>query len=274
MSRAIRISDFQQKKQRGEKLTLLTAYDAALAALLDRAGVDALLVGDSVGMVMLGYATTLPVTLDAMVHHTAAVTRGVTHAMVIADMPFLTYQVSFEQAARNAGRLLQEGGAAAVKLEGGRAVAAVVRRLVDIGIPVMGHVGVTPQSINQLAGYRKRGFDAAEAEEIAADARALQEAGAFAVVLEAVSPSLARSLTAELTIPTIGIGAGPQCDGQILVSHDMLGLSTGPVPSFVRQYARLGEEIVAAAERYVADVRASRFPEAPAPAGTPEDALK
>ncbi len=257
----IRTTDLQGKKQRGEKIAMLTAYDATMAGLLDRAGVDAILVGDSVGMVMLGYETTLPVTLDAMIHHTAAVMRGVRRALVIADLPFMTYQVSVEEAVRNAGRLLQEGGAAAVKLEGGRAVVEAVRRLVEIGIPVMGHVGLQPQSVNQLGGYRKRGTLPQEADAILADAEALQKAGAFAIVLESVPSPVAHRVTASVDVPTIGIGAGPHCDGQVLVSHDMLGLSDGYVPSFVRQYARLAETIVSATGAYVDDVRTGRFPE-------------
>lgn len=258
----IRITDLQEKKRRGEKIAMLTAYDAAMAGLLERAGIEALLVGDSVGMVMLGYETTLPVTLDAMVHHTAAVTRGVRRALVIADMPFMTYQVSVADAVRHAGRLVQEGGAAAVKLEGGRPMADVVRRLVDVGIPVMGHVGLQPQSVNQLGGFRKRGTKPQEADAILADAEALQRAGAFAIVLEAVPAAVARQVTAAVDVPTIGIGAGPDCDGQILVTHDMLGLTDGHVPSFVKQYAHLRETVVAAAEAYLHDVRAGVFPEA------------
>jgi 3-methyl-2-oxobutanoate hydroxymethyltransferase len=261
-SNRIRITDFKNRKRRGEKLALLTAYDAATAAILDRAGVDALLVGDSVGMVMLGYQTTLPVTLEAMIHHTAAVSRGARRALVITDMPFMTYQVTVEDAVRNAGRLLQEGGASAVKLEGGRPVIEAVRRLVDIGIPVMGHLGLQPQSIHQLGGYRRQGTDPLGAESILADAEALQLAGAFAIVLEAVPSDLARRLTAHLDVPTIGIGAGPECDGQILVSHDMLGMTPGHVPSFVKQYAQLATAIREATEAYVDEVRTGRFPEA------------
>jgi 3-methyl-2-oxobutanoate hydroxymethyltransferase len=250
------------KKRRGEKIVMLTAYDAGMAGLIDAAGVDAILVGDSLGMVMLGYGSTIPVTLDAMVHHTAAVVRGTKRALVIADLPFMTYQTSIEDAVRNAGRLVQEGGAAAVKLEGGRPVVDVVRRLVDIGIPVMGHVGLQPQSVNQLGGYRRRGTTPREAEEILADADALQRAGAFAIVVESVPPEVADRLTARLEIATIGIGAGSGCDGQVLVSHDMLGLSAGYVPSFVKQYAQLAQTITRAVEAYSEDVRTGRFPEA------------
>jgi 3-methyl-2-oxobutanoate hydroxymethyltransferase len=205
------------------------------------------------------------VTLEGMIHHTAAVSRGASRALVIADMPFLTYQVTPSEAVRNAGRLLQEGGAAAVKIEGGRPVIDVVHRLVEVGIPVMGHVGVQPQSIHQLGGYAKRGTQPEDGNVLLADAEALEQAGAFAVVLESIPSELARTITARLEIPTIGIGAGPHCDGQVLVSYDMLGLFDR-APSFVKQYARLGDEIVAATESYADDVRAGRYPAAPAKA--------
>jgi 3-methyl-2-oxobutanoate hydroxymethyltransferase len=261
----VRVPDFKKLKQRARKVTMLTAYDATMARLFDRAGLDALLVGDSLGMVVLGHETTLPVTLEAMIHHTSAVSRGTERALVVADMPFLTYQVSVGEAVRNAGRLLQEGGAAAVKIEGGRPMLDVVRRLVDVGIPVMGHVGVQPQSVHQLGGYAKRGAESQDGDAILADAVALEEAGVFAIVLESMPAELARTITARVAVPTIGIGAGPDCDGQVLVSYDMLGLFDR-APSFVKQYARLGEEIVAAAEAYVADVRDGRYPVTPAEA--------
>ena len=256
----IRVPDFKKMKRRAEKITMLTAYDATMARLLDRAGLDALLVGDSLGMVVLGHETTLPVTLDAMIHHTQAVSRGAERALVVADMPFLTYQVTVTDAVRNAGRLLQEGGAAAVKLEGGRTVLDVVRRLVDVGIPVMGHLGVLPQSVHQMGGYAKRGTLPQDSDAIIADAAALEQAGAFAIVLESIPSELARTVTAQVGIPTIGIGAGPDCDGQILVSYDMLGLFDRFTPSFVKQYARLGDEIVAATQAYIEDVHAGRYP--------------
>jgi len=262
-TRRIRTTDFKERKQRSEKIAVLTAYDAGMARLLDSAGVDALLVDDSVGMVVLGYDTTVPVTLDDMVHHTRAVSRTTEHALVIADLPFLTYQVSVSDAVRNAGRLMQEGNAGAVKLEGGRQVADVVKRLVEVGIPVMGHVGLLPQSVHQLGGYRKRGTEPEEADAITMDAHALQDAGAFAVVLESIPNDLARAITSQLDIPTIGIGAGPDCDGQVLVSHDMLGLTTGHVPSFVKQYAQLADVVRKAASTYVREVRESRFPAVP-----------
>lgn len=268
----MRVPDFAARKRQGEKIVMLTAYDATMARLLDRAGVDALLVGDSLGTVILGLDTTLPVTLDAVVHHTRAVSRGAEHAFVIADMPFLTFQISVAEAVRNAGRLLQEGGAAAVKLEGGRPVLDAVKRLVDVGIPVMGHLGLQPQSVHQAGGYVKRATRPDEADALVADAVALQDAGAFSLVLESIPPDVAQRVTGELAIPTIGIGAGPDCDGQILVSYDMLGLFDGFVPSFVRQYAKLGDAVVSAVREYAADVRGGRYPSVPdrvAAVGTP-----
>lgn len=262
--RRVRVHDLKARKQRGEKIAVLTAYDATLARLLERAGIDVLLVGDSVGMAVLGHDSTIPVTLDAMVHHTAAVARGTTTALVIADMPFLTYQATAAEAVRNAGKLIQ-AGAAAVKIEGGRPVQKVVRRLVDAGIPVMGHLGVLPQSVHQLGGYRRRGASAGEADAIVRDAHALEEAGAFALVLESIPPELARSVTAALRIPTIGIGAGPACDGQVLVSYDMLGLPDES-PPFAKTYATLAATIELAAKTYAEDVRLGRFPEASPPA--------
>ncbi len=264
-AKRIRLPDLIAKKRRGEKIAMLTAYDYTMARLLDRAGIDILLVGDSLGMVVLGYETTLPVTLDAMVHHTRAVSRGVERAMVVADMPFLTYQVDVPEALRNAGRLLQEGGAAAVKIEGGGAVVEAAARLVEAGIPVMGHLGLLPQSVHQLGGFRQQARGAEEAEQLLADAQALEAAGAFAVVLESIPAGVAQTVTAALGIPTIGIGAGPHCDGQVLVSYDMLGLSQDAVPSFVRRYADLGERAVAAARAYAEDVRAGGYPAARKP---------
>jgi 3-methyl-2-oxobutanoate hydroxymethyltransferase len=259
-AKRIRVPDLKDMKRRGEKIAVLTAYDATMARLLDRAGVDVLLVGDTVGMVVLGYDTTLPVTLDAMVHHTAAVARGASRALVVADMPFLTFQVSVTEAVRNAGRLIQEGGAAAVKIEGGAAVLDVARRLVEIGIPVMGHLGLLPQSVHQLGGYRKQARLEHDAERLLADARALEQAGVFSIVLESIPAEVARTVSEAIAIPTIGIGAGPHCDGQVLVSYDALGLFDGVIPPFVKQYANLAGEIVKAAEQYAADVREGRFP--------------
>ena len=266
----IRVPDLESKKRRGEPIAMLTAYDYTMARLLDRAGIDVMLVGDSLGMVVLGYETTLPVTLDAMVHHTRAVSRGTQQALVVADMPFLTFQVSVPEAVRNAGRLIQEGGAAAVKLEGGGAVVEVAARLVEVGIPVMGHLGLVPQSVHQLGGFRRQATLEEDAEQLLADAHALEDAGAFAVVLESIPAEVAHAVTKELRIPTIGIGAGPHCDGQVLVSYDMLGLSQDRVPGFVKRYGDLGDQTVAAVRAYADDVRNGRFPprhrRAPVPA--------
>ena len=266
----MRVPDFAARKRQGEKIVMLTAYDATMARLLDRAGVDALLVGDSLGTVILGLETTLPVTLDAVVHHTRAAVRGAERAFVIADMPFLTFQISVAEAVRNAGRLLQEGGAAAVKLEGGRPVADVVKRLVDVGIPVMGHLGLQPQCVHQAGGYVKQATQPAAVDALMIDALALQDAGAFSMVLESIPADVARTVTRELAIPTIGIGAGPDCDGQILVSYDMLGLFDGFVPSFVHQYAKLGDAVVTATREYAADVRAGRYPQRAKPVTAPQ----
>jgi 3-methyl-2-oxobutanoate hydroxymethyltransferase len=243
-------------KERGDKITVLTAYDFTMARLLDRAGVDVILVGDSVGMVVLGFDNTLPVTLEMMIHHTSAVSRGAKRALIVADMPFLTFQLSIEEAMRNAGRLVQEGGAAAVKIEGGRQVMETARRLVDIGIPVMGHLGLTPQSVHQLGGFRPQGKDSEAADRLMKDAEALETAGAFAVVLESIPSDLAGRITGTLKIPTIGIGAGTQCDGQVLVINDMLGLSDNP-PPFAKSYAQLSEQILSAARAYIEDVHSS-----------------
>ena len=254
------VPDLKEKKRRGERIAVLTACDATMARLLDAAGVDVLLVGDSLGMVALGFHSTVQVTLDDMVRHTQAVVRGASSALVVADMPFLSYHTARAEAVRNAGRLMQEGGAAAIKLEGGAGVVKTVTRLVRAGIPVMGHLGLLPQSINQLGSYRRQATEPDTADALLADARALENAGAFAVVLEMIPAELAGKVTSTLSIPTIGIGAGPDCDGQVLVGHDMLGLTTGTVPSFVRSYARLGPAVVDAARQYVEDVRQGTFP--------------
>jgi 3-methyl-2-oxobutanoate hydroxymethyltransferase len=257
--RRVRVPELRQKKLAGEKIAMLTAYDATMACLFDRAGIDVILVGDSLGTVILGHPHTLTVTLDAMIHHTGAVARGTERALVVTDMPFLTYQVSIEDAVRNAGRLLQSG-AAAVKLEGGKPVLDVVRRLVDVGIPVMGHLGLQPQSVHQLGGYARRAAEPREAAVLVDDAVALDQAGAFAIVLEAIPPEVARTVTNRVGVPTIGIGSGAECDGQVLVSYDMLGLFEGPVPSFVKQYANLAATVTAAVRAYVDDVRSGTYP--------------
>jgi 3-methyl-2-oxobutanoate hydroxymethyltransferase len=248
-------SHLKEMKQRGEKIAVLTAYDALMARLLEQAGIDVLLVGDSLGMVLLGYSNTLPVTLDDMVHHTKAVSRGARRALVVADMPFLTYRVTVPETIRNAGRLIQEGGANAVKIEGGQPVAETVARLVEVGIPVMGHLGLNPQAVNQLGGFRQQAKSTEGARRLAEDAQALEQAGVFAIVLESIPEELARAVSAEVSVPTIGIGAGPHCDGQVLVCYDALGITGDSAPSFAKRYSQLGEEIVAAARRYAADVR-------------------
>jgi len=258
-SKKVRVPDLRLMKEQGERIVMLTAYDATMARLLDQAGVDLLLVGDSLGSVILGLDTTIPVTLDAILHHTRAVSRAASRALVVADMPFLTYQVSPVQAIENAAKLFQEGGAAAVKLEGGRAVADVVRKLTLAGLPVMGHLGLTPQHVHRLGGMRRQARDESAARELMTDALALQEAGVFAIVLEAIPDSVAQEVTSRLSIPTIGIGAGPHCDGQVLVSYDMLGLFDCS-PPFVKQYAQLGETILHAAREYARDVRQRLYP--------------
>src|SRR6266567_5578517 len=260
-TRKIRVPDLLLMKERGERIVMLTAYDATMARLFDRAGVDLLLVGDSLGNVILGFDTTIPVTLDAMIHHTRAVTRGTNRALVVADMPFLTYQVSPEQAMQNAARLFQEGGVAAVKLEGGSPVAKTVRRLTAAGLPVMGHVGLTPQHVHQLGGMRQQARSDEAAQELITDALALEDAGVFALVIEGVPDAVAEVVTSRLRIPTIGIGAGPHCDGQVLVSYDLLGLFDAFVPAFVKQYAQLGELIESAVKNYADDVRQGAFPQ-------------
>jgi 3-methyl-2-oxobutanoate hydroxymethyltransferase len=247
-------------KQRGERIVVLTCYDALFARLLDGAGVDILLVGDSVNQVLAGADSTLSATLDQMIYHTRIVRRGATRAMVVCDMPFLTYQVSREDAIRNAGRVMQQTGCQAVKLEGGAPIAETTRALVEIGIPVMGHLGLTPQSVHALGGYRVQGRDEQSAERLKADAAALEQAGAFAIVLELVPAPLASQITRALTIPTIGIGAGPACDGQVLVLPDMLGLNEHFTAKFVKRYAALAEDVREAVTLYAAEVREGRYP--------------
>ena len=259
--RRVRVPDLRAMKQRGERITVLTAYDYTMARLLDRAEIEVLLVGDSLGMVVLGYESTVPVTLDDMIHHTRAVSRGASRALVVADMPFLTYQTDPAEALRNAGRLVREGRAAAVKLEGGRPVVEVTRRLVEVGVPVMSHLGLTPQSVHQLGGYRPQARTEEAAARLLEDARSLEAAGAFALVLESIPAEVAREVTAALSIPTIGIGSGPDCDGQVLVSYDALGLFDEFTPSFVKPFAHLAETVVEAARAYRSEVRDGRFPD-------------
>ncbi len=254
------IPSLKEMKSRGEKISCLTAYDYLTASLLDRAGIELVLVGDSAAMVFAGHETTLPATLDQMIYHTQCVSRGVKRALVITDMPFLSYQTSIAEAIRNAGRCLKEADADGVKLEGGAAVAETVRRLVEIGIPVMGHLGLTPQSVHAFGGYRLRGKERAEALQLAKDAKLLEEAGVFAIVLEKIPAALARKISGSLSIPTIGIGAGCGCDGQILVTPDLLGLYEEFKPKFVRRYAELAGTIKEAVEQYIRDVKDGTFP--------------
>lgn len=262
IDQAVRVTDLAQMKRRGERIAMLTAYDFTMSRLLDRAGIDVLLVGDSLGMVVLGHENTLPVTVDAIVHHTAAVSRGVSRALVVADMPFLSCHAGVRDAVLAAGRMVREGGAKAVKIEGGHAVLEVCQRLVEAGIPVMGHLGLTPQSVHQLGGFRKQAKTRDEALRLLESAQALQAAGAFALVLESIPDDVAAEATALLEIPTIGIGAGPSCDGQVLVSHDVFGLYDEHVPTFSKQFANLGDQMTAAAEAYAREVRDGAFPAA------------
>ena len=252
--------ELKAMKRRGEKIPMLTAYDYPTARILDEAGVPIILVGDSLGMVVLGYDSTLPVTMEDMIHHTRAVVRGSRRAHVVFDMPFMSFQSGIEDALRNAGRALKETGAQSVKLEGGVHMAETVRRIVEVGIPVMGHIGLTPQSVNQLGGFRVQGKTPAAAVRLLHDARALEQAGAYGIVLETIPAPLARIITSKVSVPTIGIGAGPHCDGQVQVIHDFLGLYPDFVPRHCRQYANLAEEISRAARHYMDDVRGGAFP--------------
>ena len=252
----------RQKKERGELITMLTAYDYPTAMAMDKAGVDAILVGDSLAMVVLGYENTLPVTMDEMLHHARAVARGAKTALLVGDMPFMSYQVSVEEAVRNAGRFLQQGGMDAVKLEGGRERAEAVRAITNAGIPVMGHIGLTPQSVNQLGGFRAQGKTASAAKRLVEDAQILEEAGAFSLVLESVPARLADLISKRISIPTIGIGAGVGCDGQVLVTHDLLGLFDRFTPKFVKKYANFHNEMQKAFADYIEDVETKRFPAA------------
>jgi 3-methyl-2-oxobutanoate hydroxymethyltransferase len=251
-----------EMKRQGERIAALTAYDFLMAGLLDEAGVDVILVGDSAGMVVQGVETTVSVTLDQMLYHSAVVSRGVKRALVVADMPFMSYQVNPDEALRNAGRMVKESGVEAVKVEGGLAICPTVRRIVDVGIPVMGHLGLTPQSIHKFGTYQVRATEPEEADELRRDARALAEAGAFGIVIEKVPAELAAEISQSVEIPIIGIGAGGGCDGQILVSHDMLGIYTAFKPRFVRRYAALAQDMRQAFEHYVGDVKSGEFPSA------------
>lgn len=264
----------REMKAEGKPITMLTSYDFSMAKMVDDAGIDMILVGDSLGNVVLGYDSTLPVTMDEMVHHVKAVCRGTSRAMVVADMPFLSYQVSKEEAVRNAGRFMKETGAQAVKLEGGQEVCKAVRKIVDAGIPVMGHLGLTPQSIHQLGGFKVQGKDESAARKLLEDALALEEAGVFSIVLECVPTPLAKMVTEKLRVATIGIGAGPYCDGQVLVIHDMLGLYPRTSPRFVKKYVQLHEHIAAALKQYKAEVEERAFPGPEHSFGMAEEVLK
>jgi len=258
----VTITEIKEMKQKHERIPMLTAYDYVTARMIDEAGVPLILVGDSLGMVMLGYESTIPVSMEEMIHHTKAVVRGVKKALVVGDMPFMTYHISVSDALRNAARFIQEAGAQAVKLEGGEIVAETVRRLVGCGIPVMGHIGLTPQSIHQLGGFKVRGKGLEEARKLLYDARILEEAGAFAVVLECTPAPLSKLITKTVSIPTIGIGAGLDCDGQVQVISDLLGLYTEFVPKHAKQYARLAGEIKTAVSSYMSEVKSGSFPTA------------
>lgn len=254
------IPDLIEKKRQGKKISMLTAYDYPTALLVDRAGIDMILVGDSVGMVVLGYETTIPVTMDEMIHHTKAVTRGAQCALVVGDMPFMSYNTSEGDAIRNAGRFIKEGAADAVKLEGGASVQTVVRAIVRAGIPVMGHIGLTPQTISQLGGFRVQGKTAEGARRIIDDAKTLEGAGVFSIVLEAIPAELASRITESVKVPTIGIGAGTHCDGQVLVYQDMVGLFDRFIPKFVKQYAQVGEIMLNAFRQFKEEVEKGVFP--------------
>jgi len=256
----VTITEIKEMKQRKEKIPMLTAYDYVTAKIVDEAGVPLILVGDSLGMVMLGYESTIPVTMEEMIHHTKAVVRGAKKALIIGDMPFMTYHISVSDTLHNAARFIQEGGVQAVKLEGGEGVAEKVRRLVDCGIPVMGHIGLTPQYIHQLGGFKVQGKVVEEAKKLLNDACILEEAGAFAIVLECTPAPLSKLITQKLAIPTIGIGAGPDCDGQVQVISDLLGLYTEFVPRHAKQYARLAGDIQTAVSSYISEVKSLSFP--------------
>jgi 3-methyl-2-oxobutanoate hydroxymethyltransferase len=250
-----------EMKRRGERIAMLTAYDYATALIEDRAGVDVMLVGDSVGMAVLGYENTIPATVEEIVHHLRAVARSRPRAMVIGDLPFMSYQAGVADAVRSAGRLVKEGGAQAVKLEGGQRMEPVIKAIVDAAIPVMGHLGLTPQSLHQLGGYRVQGKEPRDAERLVEDAKRLEAYGCFAVVVEGMPWQVAKRITETIAIPTIGIGAGPHCDGQVLVVNDLLGLSEDFAPRFVKRYAEVGKQMASAFQTYIDDVKAGRFPD-------------
>lgn len=260
MREKITVNKLVEMKQKGEKITMLTAYDYLTAKLLDELGMDIILVGDSLGMVVLGYENTLAVTMDDMIHHTKAVARGVKSSLVVGDMPFMSYQVNADEALKNAGRFLQEAGAQAVKLEGGEEVADKVVKIVKAGIPVMGHLGLTPQSVHQMGGFKVQGKEDKQKKKLLKDAKILEEAGAFSIVLECVPKELATDITKAVSIPIIGIGAGCECDGQVLVTQDILGMYDKFVPKFVKQYVKLNSEMKKAVSDYISEVKTGKFP--------------
>lgn len=268
------VSTFREQKAKGEKISMLTAYDYSTAKLMDEAGINGILVGDSLGMVMLGYEDTLPVTMEDMIHHTAAVCRGAKNTLVVGDMPFMSYQVSVEEAVYNAGRLMKEGRCQAVKLEGSASVCPQIRAITNASIPVMAHIGLTPQSINAFGGFKVQGKSEEAAKKLLEDAKAVEEAGAFAVVLECVPAKLAELISKSISIPTIGIGAGAGCDGQILVYQDMLGLFSDFTPKFVKKYANVGEMMTQAFRDYIADVQEGSFPAPEHTFAISEDVIK
>ena len=260
MNKKFTVKSFQNAKNKGDKISMLTAYDYTTAQLLDTAGVNSILVGDSLGMTMLGYETTLEVTMDDMIHHTKAVSRGVEQALIIGDMPFLSYHISIEDTIRNAGRFIKEAGAHAVKLEGGFEMVDKIKALVAAKIPVVGHLGLTPQSVNMFGGFKVQGKSEAQAQQIIDEARALEEAGVFAIVLECVPSALAKIITEKIGVPTIGIGAGKDCDGQVLVIQDVLGMYQGLQPKFVKRYKETGQDIIEATKAYITDINEGSFP--------------
>ncbi len=252
--------DILEYKNSNKKITMLTAYDYSMARMIDAAGTDIILVGDSLGMVVLGYDSTVPVTVEEMLHHCRAVSRGTKNALLVGDMPFMSYQVSKKEAVRNAGRFIKEAGCDAVKLEGGKEMAATISRIVKAGIPVMGHIGLTPQTATALGGYKVQGKDLESAKKLLKDAEAVADSGAFAIVLECVPDTIAKLITEKITIPTIGIGAGVWCDGQVLVTHDLVGMFDKFCPSFVKQYTKLSDEITGAIKAFIQEVNSGDFP--------------
>lgn len=260
MNKKFTVKSFQEAKVNKRKITMLTAYDYSMAKMVDEAGVDAILIGDSLGMVFQGNESTLPVTVDDIIYHTKAVSRGTKRALIVSDMPFMSYHVSIEDAVRNAGRLVKEGGAHAVKLEGGTKYAAVIEAIVNAQIPVMGHIGLTPQSVNAFGGFKVQGKDEAAARQIIEDAKAIEKAGVFAITLEGIPAKLAKLVTEAVKVPTIGIGAGRDCDGQVLVINDMLGMFSDFVPKFVKQYSKLNVDINTALKTYIKEVANGEFP--------------